>query len=304
MFLLLLFLKGGDFSSSAKVLPGASTRSSQKNFSETALKLPLTKAFVLYHTTFKTYSRLRDDTITCDRNENTNETALAFEASITQCASARYVPKLLSSKQVSWKQIEKGDSDDSSVSTSGAKRTKNSAKKEVNSSFVVHNYFALTLLLPNHPFSADLYQEIKIVGSMFPTVSFAVGNGYEFSELCVQYGIQTFPKLLFFKNGLLHAVYRGEHAADEIAAQISIWTASLPKAVPVSIELRELPSTQSKLRNTLEIVSEYPKLDPIFWISPSVFDIDYYLYVVSAIYAFFRVIMCCESQWRRPVSEL
>ena len=152
------------------------------------------------------------------------------------------------------------------------------------SGYPEHQY----LLLPNHPFSADLYQELKIVGSMFPTVSFAVGNGYEFTDLCVQYGIQNFPKLLFFKNGLLHAAYRGEHTAAEIAAHLSVWTSSLPKAIPVPIEWRELPASHSKKRNSFESVSDYPKLDPIFWIDPSVFDIDYYLYIMSTIYAIFR----------------
>ena len=65
---------------------------------------------------------------------------------------------------------------------------------------VVSEFLAFALLLPGHPYSRDLYFSVVTVAPMYPRVIFVIGNAYEFTELCAQYGVRSFPKLLFFQK--------------------------------------------------------------------------------------------------------
>ena len=257
--------------------------SSSYNSSDHSL-VELTKNIVDYNLHFHVFDLVKSDKIKCDRSRISNNTEILLQNSISQCANIFYNPKHLSVNQVSWRPVEK-DSESSKVPHQSSKYY--SGKKKTvgkNSSFTVHNYFGMALLLPNHPFSAQFSMIIKSVSIIYPSINFATGNGYEFTDLCIQYGVQSFPKLLFFKNGLLIGSYRGDHDVSSVAAQVAKWTHSLPSAIPV-----DAVSKLSQNKTIFEVVTANPKMDPILWISPQVFDLDYYLYMFSAGYITMRL---------------
>jgi hypothetical protein len=70
---------------------------------------------------------------------------------------------------------------------------------------------------------------------MYPGVATVVGNAHEFHEMCSQYQIRSFPKLLMFKDGYLLGRYE-KFAGDApaLAQQFARWTKQLPKARPLA----------------------------------------------------------------------
>jgi len=108
------------------------------------------------------------------------------------------------------------------------------AQSSNNSHEVVHNFLLFGLLLPNHPFSSDLIAAITTVTPLFPEVNVVIGSAYEFSEFCSQYNVRAFPKLLFFKQGLLKHKYKRLHNPWELARELSRWTGSLPRGLPLT----------------------------------------------------------------------
>lgn len=97
---------------------------------------------------------------------------------------------------------------------------------------IVHKYLAFAILLPKHPFSVDLYKALLSVGPMFPSVSFVAGTGYEFTDMCAQYNVRSFPQILFFKDGLLKGRFDGEHSPERLASKLAGWTNTFPRAYP------------------------------------------------------------------------
>lgn len=111
--------------------------------------------------------------------------------------------------------------------------SKDNKKKKKKSRDIIHEHLAISLLLPNHPFSEDLHNAISMVGPMFPSVVFVVTNAFEFKDFCAQYNVHAFPKLLFFKKGILAGRYTGKHTVDSLAAQIAHWTETFPSSYPI-----------------------------------------------------------------------
>ena len=86
-----------------------------------------------------------------------NITALIFEKMINRCPKVNYFPRLLSPNQVSWKKTKLSKENDTEMNNQNheSDRKDRSESKEIISEFL-----AFTLLLPNHPFSNDLYLAI------------------------------------------------------------------------------------------------------------------------------------------------
>jgi len=152
---------------------------------------------------------------------------------INRCVRYKYSPRLLSPNQISWKSTKtNNDSSNDSNSNNDNINTTKSNNNNKKSGEIVHEYLVFAMLLPKHPFSSDLYHAIKTVAPMFPSITFVIGDGFEFTEMCQQYNIRSFPKLLFFKKGILKGRYSKEHNAESLAAQLSVWTDSFPRALP------------------------------------------------------------------------
>jgi len=153
-----------------------------------------------------------------------------FMNNIDRCVRYKYSPRLLSSNQISWKSTKSNNSSYPNSDNNINNTTNNKLNKTGE---IIHDYLVFAMLIPKHPFSSDLYQAIKTVAPMYPKISFVIGDGFEFTEMCQQYNIRSFPKLLFFKKGILKGRYNKEHEAATLAAQLSVWTDSFPKAFPL-----------------------------------------------------------------------
>lgn len=165
-----------------------------------------------------------------------NKTNYQLTSTINRCANEYYFPRIVTPTQISWKRVERKKllnhtkqtfrkrmlnttansnpvSYDGLTNYSHSNDTNTDEDTDSNGSQVnendstrnetVHKYMAFGLLLPSHPFSDDLIYNLKVVAPMFPQVKLVVGNGYQFKYLCSQYGVNSFPQLLLFTEGLL-----------------------------------------------------------------------------------------------------
>lgn len=207
------------------------------------LALERVSDFTHYSLHFKESSRIVGR---CHLDNLNNGTHQAFTKSIDRCSARNYSPRYLMTSQISWKSTQSESKDDASESINGSdsigskNATSNTTEKKKVEREIIHKYLAFALLLPQQPFSTDLLKSIISVGPMFPTVTIVSGSGYDFTELCRQYNVRSFPKLFFFKDGLLSGTYNGEYSAPEIASRLASWTQTLPKALPMPIT--RLPS--------------------------------------------------------------
>ena len=157
-------------------------------------------------------SELQSDWLSgqCDSQMIFNATEMIFHTSINACINPKFFPRHLSPHQVTWKSNKKEKHDkqlngDTTANNSSNNRSNNtstsnnSSNTNVSSSTreVVHAYLAFALLLPgDHAFSQDLYRALTTVAPMFPSITTVVGSGHDFKELCSQYNIRSFPKLV------------------------------------------------------------------------------------------------------------
>ena len=90
---------------------------------------------------------------------------------------------------------------------------------------------AFAMVLPNHPFSDEMYKSISNIVTMYPNVKTVVGSGYEFSEMCSQYGVRSFPKLLLYTKGHLYKSLSILKPSD-LSGEFAKWTKSYPRTYP------------------------------------------------------------------------
>jgi hypothetical protein len=178
---------------------------------------------------------------------------------------------------------------------------------------IVTEFLAFVLLLPDHPFSNDLYSSVVTVAPMFPRVIFVIGNANEFTELCAQYGVRSFPKLLFFQEGSLRGKHTERHTSWEIAAEISKWTNLLPSALP-AVRLSRTTRPKKALPFKMEFPLSHPSnvitkllsrwkpdvdigssIEPIAVSHESLLKYDLYILLISSIYVFGRILIFATS---------
>lgn len=190
----------------------------------------------------------------CHPRESANLTArfLVIERAINRCARPHYFPRTLSANQISWKSRPRPPQNASATTNgttgSSAQPAANAThvpggngtvaapppldRNASNSSEVIHKYLVFALLLPQHPFSSDLAEALRVVAPMFPDITIVIGSAYEFRDFCSQYNVKSYPKLLFFHTGLLKHKYKQRHNPWELAQQFARWTNSLPVVAP------------------------------------------------------------------------
>ena len=175
----------------------------------------------------------------CNANDLRNETWVTFNKYINTCPSPLFAPRWLTVQQISWKSVRKdamnrggsskyNQTANTNITTPpiGPEPEKNKTKD------IIHKYLAFAILLPKHPFSADLFKALLAVGPMFPSVSFVSGTGYDFTDMCAQYNVRSFPQILFFKDGLLKGRFDGEHTPERLAFKLAEWTNLFPRSYP------------------------------------------------------------------------
>lgn len=186
------------------------------------------------------------------QRESIHARFLVIERAINRCARPHYFPRTLSANQISWKSRPRPAQNASATTndTAGASAQPAANATHVpgsngtvaapppldrnasNSSEVIHKYLVFALLLPQHPFSSDLAEALRVVAPMFPDITIVIGSAYEFRDFCSQYNVKSYPKLLFFHTGLLKHKYKQRHNPWELAQQFARWTNSLPVVAP------------------------------------------------------------------------
>lgn len=177
---------------------------------------------------------------------NKNYTQSTLFGNINRCVRPQYHPRVLRANQITWKKTEKakGSKQRRNISSILNNATSwadlldddyESGQTKDNTSDIIYDFMAFAMLLPDHPFSHDLYTALSYVGPMFPNVNVVIGSGYEFKEMCSQYGVRSFPKLMFFTKGHLTSKYKGELEPSILAGEIARWTKSYPRAFPIAM---------------------------------------------------------------------
>lgn len=233
------------------------------------------------------------DTLTCDKDDDLNRTYIEISNAINRCVEPKYKPRILSTQQVSWKRNKVEDESNATISSGGP------PKKNI-----VHKYLVFALLLPKHPYSFDTYNVLQTIAPMFPAVTVVAGNGYEFHELGSQYGVRSFPKILFFKNGILTSKFRKERTPELLSTYIAKWTRSLPNAIPLKTKVSATPDFQqfvplilphnfSNFNITLPkifVPNPGPSVEPFVGCFQSLVDYDLIIFLVAGLYVLSRCI--------------
>jgi len=218
-----------------------------------------TTRFTDYHIYFNTAEKIQLNGFSLPPNASSLH-AREKDGSM-MCANPFYEARILSRHQITWK-VNSEDSKTKNQREDSKKNTTSSdelSKKNISSSNdlavsnqftafqnsstvvsdskqdkeVIHDFMVFALLLPNHPYSQELYNVIAVVATMFPSVTIVVGNVYEFRDMANKYLIRSFPKMLFFKSGIFLDIFESDsREASYIAGQITKWTKKLPQAIP------------------------------------------------------------------------
>jgi hypothetical protein len=201
--------------------------------------------------------------------------ALVSTQSHSRCVNPTYMPRVLSTRQISWKSSPKeSDSDKqgrskkdrngtaegetnnnngTASSTDNNNNNHHTRKSTGDQNDIVHKFLAFGLALPRHPFSSSFLTTMKAVAPLFPGVTVIVGNGDEFDEFAQQYNVRSYPKLLVFNEGVLHGRYtatfgRGLYSEADMIEYFSKWTGSAPASVPLPRELRGWNGKEGEFR--------------------------------------------------------
>lgn len=155
----------------------------------------LSKRFTAYYLNYpptKTY-----DTIQCHIDDYKNATQMIFASLVQRCPNPNYTPRILSRSQITWK--NRNDDTKPKNKTIEAPKPKEDSDDDKNDT--IHKFLLFVMLLPNHPFSQSVHRLISSVAPMFPEVTVVVGNAHEFKDMCNKYFVQSYPKILFFRQG-------------------------------------------------------------------------------------------------------
>ena len=96
----------------------------------------------------------------------------------------------------------------------------------------ISEYLAFLLVLKHDPFSDQMNAITQAVAPAFPQVHFVKGDGAQFTLFAAQYNVRSYPRLLFFKDGILQATFRGRQKTTSalVAFMTNQTSGSLPKA--------------------------------------------------------------------------
>lgn len=250
------------------------------------------KGFTAYSIYFNEANRPAE--LICNVDDYLNQTFMAISNSINRCIEPKYKPRILSTQQVSWKRNKTEDD---------INATNTSEESKVPKKNIVHKYLVFALLLPKHPYSFETYNVLQTVAPMFPAVTVVGGNGYDFHEMGAQYGVRSFPKILFFKNGILTSKFRKERTPELLSVYLAKWTGSLPKALPIKRkspafpefeQYIPLPIPETNFSNysislpKIYVPNPGPSVEPVVGCFQSLVDYDLIIFLVAGLYVLFR----------------
>jgi hypothetical protein len=220
----------------------------------------------------------------CDLHENYTETLVS--SNLFLCTNPDFFPRILSTSQVSFKKVDvdkqstesetkpkkiprnrnessgsHNQSPDlnisfpsSNLTSNAGNLTKESSKSDLDEEDddkTIHKYLLFALVIPKHPFSREIIHSLQVISPLYPSVTFYFGISYEFSDLCLQYGVKSFPKVLFFHNGMLVKKYSDARDPVTLGVQIARWIGKFPAAIPLPL------SAVTRKRNSLASFYNY-----------------------------------------------
>lgn len=231
---------------------------------------------------------------TCPISMSGNTSAILLEEMITRCPNRKFFPRQLTPQQVSWKKSKASDGGDNKPSASSVS---NSSADEHRGDEVISEFLSFSLLLANHPFSSDLYHAVAQIAPMFPRVTFVVGFALDFGDLCAQYNVRSFPKMLFFHKGMLKGKHSRAHEAGALVAELSKWTKLLPQSHPVKRRaiLSKVAPLSVQFNYTWNSMLAWvesktgPSVEPIAVSSKFLVQHDALIFILSGVYVVFRI---------------
>jgi hypothetical protein len=284
-------------------------------------KYEIVRRFINYAIAYNEID-IKDEHKYCTLEDDENGTARLIDVMLTSCVHRDFFPRILSSAQVSLKKVTKNDEEAPKEHNYGRKtpprrkkpdpeKPRNTTESDDDDESTIHKYLAFALVLPKHPFSRELIDSLHTVAPLFPHITIYFGIGYEYQELCSQYGVRSFPKLLFFHNGLLLNKYSKSRDPASLAYQFSKWTHSLPVALPVAhtasraarkgIFTNYNSSSYFHVTNDsnwmvqradawLQKASAGRSVEPLITLSPTAVKWDFEIFIISGCYVALRVI--------------
>jgi hypothetical protein len=237
-----------------------------------------TRSFIDYSIYFRSFDRivLSDDVCMKESHGklryNTSSKVLdeiydSYGETEDRCANPGYWPRWVDSTQVTWRHVQHEDRDDhdsdrappprrpdSHETVNGAERRSQRHKshdgdtahsrRSSSTASAVHPLFAIALLLPNHPPSADMFAAVRALAPMFPSVQFVVGDAVEFQDLPL---FSEFPQLLMFSGGTMSGRSAGRPSTlAELGAVVAAWAREPPRAVPIYYLAPEFSSQMAR----------------------------------------------------------
>ena len=143
---------------------------------------------------------------------------------LTKCPWPKYIPRVMSTNQVSWKVAEdytksSGDNDIDAIeqpldlaggkgpSSTSADKTIRGKTFKNSEGDTIHRYLVFALVLPEQDYSLQLQESLRIIAPLYSNVTTIIGNALEFQDFCHQYNVKSYPKVLFFQMGQLKAKF-------------------------------------------------------------------------------------------------
>lgn len=287
-------------------------------------KYELARRYVDYTLAFPLSEYLMERQI-CQLDDDTNTTAILVDAMLQTCANKDHFPNVLTASQVSMKKVknvEKHQSSDRDIANNHSHTYSNRSTQKSQSDddeHKIHRYLAFALVLPQHPFSRELVDTIRTVAPLYPHITFYFGIGYEYQDLCAQYGVRSFPKLLLFHDGLLSAKHGRDRDPGSVAYQLSKWTNELPRAIPMrQVDIRKRQVTRPyyhynsslwfavgptsswvvKAADNILVKASYGQsVEPLVALSPIAVKWDFEIFIFSGLYVLVRLVY--SLLWRQ-----
>ena len=174
----------------------------------------------------------------------------ALFGALTRCPSPWYRVRDIKPNHVTWtpapapeppsKEGQRADEQGATTDEASPPSTPADAESTEGST---PTFLAFLLLVDHDYFSSQLKALAQAVAPAFPQVSFVSGDGAKFNEFTHQYHVRSFPKLLFFRDGILQAVYprRKKRTPAAMAAFLTNMTGGMLPQAFVPPEVVALP---------------------------------------------------------------
>lgn len=246
-----------------------------------------------------------------DRCFDSNKTHLLIENHVNVCPRFINHIKLLKKDDVTWKAKKNANENNTVPLNKATEDDAHQIDEKDHHRHRIHEHLIFLIILPNHPFSSELYKSVLITQQLFPSITVIAGYANEFHELCNRYLLNSFPKLIYFDKGRFISAYEGDYQVHNVAAQISKWTMLIPSSFPLyhlDYEPRKVPSFIRKdllwplnatlgipVNSSFQVPFPYPNMEPFLGSVSKPSHWEHSLFLFSGIYILLRLAFLFSS---------